>query len=145
MFEGAVGDLSVQVHDFEPGIKPSGLFWTIPIPPSAVEIAPDAGTARYRMTGVAVPDFHDFLNAISPSPASRPGHVSFDVAWARAGDRQSIRDETFGFTGTYIPSSATVAFAAADDGTGVVYASDPGGQTVVSAGVGRERNGVFFF
>ena len=25
-----------QVHDWEPGIRPSGLFWTIPITPSAI-------------------------------------------------------------------------------------------------------------
>ena len=27
-----------QVHDFEPGIAPSGLFWTIPIPGDAIDV-----------------------------------------------------------------------------------------------------------
>jgi len=28
-FTGAVGDLTTQVDDLEPGIEASGLFWTI--------------------------------------------------------------------------------------------------------------------
>ena len=31
------------VHDYEPGIMPNGLFWTIPVPRSAVEIQPRGG------------------------------------------------------------------------------------------------------
>jgi hypothetical protein len=96
------------------------------------------------MTSLAVPDFHDFLNAVSEHPTSVPGHVSFDVRWAGGGERQSIRDETFGFTGTYVAGSATISFTAYDDGAGVTYASDPGGQVTIGGGLGRERNGIFF-
>jgi hypothetical protein len=96
------------------------------------------------MTNLAVPDFHDFLNAISESPATVPGHVSFDVEWSGDGDRTVIRDETFGFTGEYVGGSATIAFTAADDGTGVTYTSDPENQVTIGSGVGRERNGIFF-
>jgi hypothetical protein len=140
-----VGDPSAQVHDFEPGIKPSGLFWTIPVPPSAGVVYPHAGTARFRMQNVAVPDFHDFFNAISPFPSTLPAHVSFDVRWSGGGGATQIRDPVFGFEGTYIGGEATILFRAYDDTRrGVIFTSNPGGQTTVGAGVGSERNGVFF-
>ena len=96
------------------------------------------------MTNLAVPDYHDFLNAISESPVTVPGHVSFDVEWSGDGDHKSIRDETFGFTGNYVGGHTTIAFTVSDDGTGISYTSDPGGQVTIGSGVGRERNGIFF-
>jgi hypothetical protein len=139
-----VGDPSDQVHDFEPGIKPSGLFWTIPLPQSTMSADPVTGRGRYRVQNLAVPDFHDFFNAISPFPATRPGHVSFDVRWAGGGESTEIRDDVFGFEGTFVGGPATITFRAYDDARrAVIFTSDPG-QTTVSAGVGLERNGVFF-
>jgi hypothetical protein len=93
-----------------------------------------------------VPDFHDFFNAISPSPDPAPvsSHVSFEVTWHGGGDRQRIRDADFGFTGDYVPGDVTIAFVASNDGTGVTYRSVADGQTTVGGGVGHERNGVFF-
>ena len=140
-----MGDLSAQVHDFEPGIKPSGLFWTIPVPPSAGSADPHTGAARFRMQNVAVPDFGNFFNAISPFPSTLPGHVSFDVRWAGGGATTEIRDPVFGFEGTYTGGEATISFRAYDDTRrGVIFTSNPAGQTNVGAGVGSEHNGVFF-
>jgi hypothetical protein len=139
-----VGDPSAQVHDFEPGIKPSGLFWTIPMPASAGSVDPDTGAARFRMQNVAVPDFHDFFNAISPFPSTLPAHVSFDVRWSGGGEKTEIRDPEFGYEGVYVASEATIMFRAYDDNRrGVIFTSDAG-QTTAGVGVGRERNGVFF-
>ena len=139
-----MGDPTHQVHDFEPGIKPSGLFWTIPIAASAIDVAPGTGRARYDLENLALRDFHDIFNAVSPSPTSRPGHVSFDVRWAGDGDRTTIRDTTFGFVGDFVGGNIAVSFTASDDGTGVIYTSDAEGQTTISGGVGHERNGIFF-
>ena len=139
-----MGDPTGQVHDFEPGILPSGLFWTVPIDRSAIASQPAHGRARFTQTNMAVPDFHDFANAVSPTPTSVPGHVSFDVRWVRGGSAQKINDATFGFAGQFIPSSASIRFAVSDDGTGVVYKSDDAGQVTVGGGVGKERNGVLF-
>jgi len=141
-----VGDFtnSVQVHDFEPGIEPSGLFWTTLVAPSAINVDDDDSQARLRVQNIAVPDFHDFLNAVSPDPASVRSHVSFDVRWRPHGDPVVVRDETFGFAGRFIPSEVTIEFTARNDGAGVMYRSDAANQHTVSGGVGRERNGVFF-
>jgi len=139
-----VGD---QVHDFEPGIAPSGLFWTVPVPPSAVSINPGRGRARFQMDNVAVPDFHDFFNAIGfadPAIPTLPSHVSFDVEWHGGGERLKVRDTTFDFGGSFVSVEASVTFSATNDGTGVTYTSVADGQTTVSAGVGHEQNGAFF-
>jgi hypothetical protein len=119
-----------QVHDWEPGIKRSGLFWTIPLP-ARVFSHRGGSWARFHAQGLPMPDYHDFVNAISPSPRTKPGHVSFDVRWH--GDASTVG------------GTATIEFRARDDRRGVVYTSLPGGQTTVgSSAVGFERNGVFF-
>lgn len=140
-----MGDPSDQVHDFEPGIKPSGLFWTMPVPPTVSSADPTTGQARYRIQNLALPDFHDFFNAVSPFPHTIPGHVSFDVRWLGGGQPTTIRDPVFGFEGSYVGGPATIMFRVYDDNRrGVIFTSDATGQTTVSAGVGQERNGVFF-
>jgi hypothetical protein len=70
--------------------------------------------------------------------------VSFDVRWAGGGDRLTVRDPDFGFVGQFVAGDATIAFTCQDDDSPVVYTSVPEGQSTVSAGVGHERNGVFF-
>src|SRR5205809_7398148 len=115
----------------------------MPISSTAIHVTLGAGEARLRAENVAVPDFHDFPNAVSPSPTSIPAHVSFDVHWTGA-DRKKIRDPTFGFAGDYVVCDSTIDFSASDDGAGVVYTSDPGGQKTIGGGIGLERNGVFF-
>jgi hypothetical protein len=143
-----VGDPTQQVHDFEPGIARSGLFWTIPIARSAIDVEPDTGRARLHAAHVPVTDFHNFFIAVGlsePPPAPVPSHVSFDVRWAGSGDRQAIRDDTFGFAGHYVACNATINFTASNDGGDVIYRADTTGQyNVGQPGVGRERNGVFF-
>jgi hypothetical protein len=133
------------VHDFEAGIRASGLFWTIPMPHETMQGRPRIGRARFHSRHLAVPDFHDFLNAVSPNPKSTPGHVSFDVRWR--GDpagRQRIRDKTFGFVGEFVPCRATIEFSVSDDRRDVVYTSVARRQKTVGGGIGHERNGRFF-
>jgi hypothetical protein len=141
-----VGDFqnSVQLHDFNPGIAPSGLFWTIAMDDDVFHARRRKGTARFRVRNLAIPDFTDFANSVSPNPTSVPGHASFDVRWLGGGARSHISDAAFGFAGDFVAGDIRIRFAARDDDTGVVYRSDPDGQKTVSGGVGRERNGVFF-
>ena len=144
----AVGDPTQQVHDFEPGIAPSGLFWTIPIASSAIRVDPGSGQARLRADNVPVTDYHNFFIAVGlsdPPPTPVPSHVSFDVRWSGTGPRKTFRDEAYRFTGHYMSCDATLDFTASNDGGDVIYTSDPGGQyNVGQPGVGHERNGVFF-
>jgi hypothetical protein len=139
-----VDDLTNQVHDWEPGIAESGLFWTIPISDSQLSVSPGAGAARFRMDNLAIPDSHDFFNSIDPNHVSVPSHVSFDSRWFGGGAKTRIHDATFGFEGDFVDGPVSIEFTAQQDTNGVVYRSDPMGQRTLSAGVGHERNGVFF-
>jgi hypothetical protein len=142
-----VGDPSQQVHDFNPGIAPSGLFWTTPIEPGAIKVDPVTGEASLRVQALKIPDYHDILNSIGivPGPAPVPSRVSFDVRWAGHGAPFDLHDATFGFAGHYVSGPATISFTATNDGSSVVYTSDAAGQTNPGPpGVGTEQNGVFF-
>lgn len=143
-----MGDPVLQFHDFEPGILQSGLFWTVPIRSSAIDVAPGAGTARLRATELAVPDYTNFFNAVAPNPDPPPipSRVSFDVRWHGGGDRRKLRDTTFGFVGNFVEGAATIDFRVANDAPGsVVYTAVAEGQTTVGPpAVGHERNGIFF-
>jgi hypothetical protein len=144
LFKGAVGDFSKQEHDFNPGIKRTGLFWTVRMPADLLDSNAPVGRAHMRGRRMAVPDFHDFFNSISPDAKGQPGHVSFDVFWRGDGDEQRIRDRGFDFAGRFIPGRAHIDFRVREDHSDVVYTSVRDGQKTVSGGVGRERNGVFF-
>ena len=142
-----MGDPTVQVHDFEPGIAPSGLFWTVPIEPGAIKVDPTTGEARLRVQALKVGDYHDFFNSfgIIPGPAPLPSRVSFDVRWAGHGEPVDLHDTTFGFAGHYVTGPATISFTASNDSSRVVYRSDATGQTNPGPpAVGTEQNGVFF-
>ena len=141
-----MGDPTQQVHDFTPGIAPSGLFWTIPIEPGAIKVDPGTGEARLRVQALKTLDFHDIFNSFGLVPGpTLPSRVSFDVRWAGHGEATDLRDPTFGFTGHYVNGPATISFTASNDGTGVVYRSDAAGQSnPASPAVGTEQNGVYF-
>jgi hypothetical protein len=142
-----VGDPSVQVHDFNPGIAPSGLFWTIPIEPGAIKVDLATGEARLRVQALKIDDYHDILNSIGlvPGPPPLPSRVSFDVRWAGHGAPVDLNDPTFGFMGHYVTGPATISFTASNDNSRVVYRSDTTGQSNPGPpAVGTERNGVFF-
>jgi hypothetical protein len=148
-----VGNPAQQLHDWEPGIARSGLFWTIPIRASMLRVDPRTGRARLRAHRVAVKDFHDFINAVlGGGPAPVPSHVSFDVHWAGGGKHRRLRDSTFHFAGRYVTGPARIQFTAYEDGGSVVFSSEPAGQYnptpdqggAGSPAVGHERNGRFF-
>ena len=146
-----MADPTYQVHDWEPGIVDSGLFWTIPMSPGSVKADPSTGRARMRVEALKIGDYHDFFSAVSGA-TPLPSRVSFDVEWAGGGAPVHLRDETFTFVGDYVPGPATISFVASDDGSGITYWSDAEGQynpTLEQGGagdpaVGTERNGSYF-
>jgi hypothetical protein len=135
-----------QVHDFNPGIGADGLFWTLPVPRNSVAIDLDAGTAAFQMTNLAMPDFHDIVNSLSPNPTSTPGFVSFDVRWHATSGLMTLRDASAGFTGEFRKSTATIWWSANEPAQQFQFESDPAATstTVNTAVMGHERNGRFF-
>ena len=157
---GAVGDPTQQDHDWEPGIAPSGLFWTIPVDDRFIEVHGKPGDRNFNCEAryhgeVELSDYHDFFNAvgfIDPPIPTVPATVRFDVRWMGGGPVQVVRDTDYGFTGTFVTGPAQIRFEARNEHDEVVYRSDPGGQfnpTPAQGGagmpaVGIEQNGVFF-
>jgi len=139
---------SQQIHDFEPGIKPSGLFWTEPIPPGSVEISLANRTARMRLNNAEIPDYHDIFNVAGltqPPIAPVPSRISMDVRWQGKTAPVHIRDTTNQFVGDYIDSTATIVCSAEQRSTHFSFTSDPAAtSTPVSGVIGQERNGTFF-
>ena len=144
-------DPNFQVHDWEPGIAKSGLFWTIAVEPESIKANPLNGRAHFRAHGLKLGDYHDFFNAVSGGKPI-PGRASFDVEWAGGGSPVHLRNEDFTFEGNFVPGPATIRFAARDEKSGVTYRSVAQGQynpTLDQGGagdpaVGTERNGRYF-
>jgi hypothetical protein len=117
-----------QVHDFNPGIQPSGLFWTTPI---------ERGSVR-----VDVEDYGNVVNALKDGP-SKPATLSLDAHWSNAPDNDlqvTVRNGKQRFRGEYVRNTATLVWSASE--SGFDFQSDPLASGF--AEVGHERNGVFF-
>ena len=131
------------MNDFNPGIQASGLFWTVAVPDDSVEVHPGAGTARFALSNFATRDFHNIGNSVMGGP-SDPALVSFEMLWAGHGQAVVQTDgSTFSFDS--VISSATVAWSALNEATGMRFQSEPASTSHTEfAAVGHEKNGVFF-
>ena len=137
-----MGAFENQIHDYNPGIQANGVFWTIALPASTVDVNPGAGRASFRATDLAVPDYHDFISSIFPAE-SVPARVSFDIRWHEIQGRDNRKNADEGFAGEFVVTKATAEWSSRQ--AGFEFQSDPA-ETSVSehAIVGHERNGVFF-
>jgi len=139
-----VGSFQGQFHDFSPGIRRSGLFWTTPVPGRSIDADLLQRRSRFHLHHRAMPDYHDFGNSVSPNPTSVAGHVTFDAHWVANGPRQRLRDTDFRYTGRFMPADMRISFTVSDDNSGVVYHSVADGQVSVGGVILQERNGRFF-
>jgi len=76
-----------QVHDFNPGITPNGVFWIVQVPDDAVKISPDGETLNIHLENVAVVDQGSFPAGTGTTPAT----VSFDIAYTKSGGPRQVR------------------------------------------------------
>jgi len=130
------------VHDFNPGILPSGLFWVVQLPRDAFTVSHDGRRATLEAEDVCVLDSFQFLG-----PNSVAVSVSFKVRWQATGPPERRG------SGTAVPATDPAAFLgrfAAARATGVFSGSEVGfsftgrGDTDDTfAELGPERNGVF--
>ena len=136
-----MGAFENQIHDYNPGIASNGVFWTIAMPDSAVDVAPGAGRARYHAVNLPMPDYGDFVSSIFPG-TSEPAVVSFDVRWDEIQERTNRRNTADGFSGEFVVTKATAEWSSRQ--AGFEFRSDPASTSVSEhAIVGHERNGVF--
>jgi len=142
---------SVQIHDFNPGITPSGLFWTIPFPASQVSINLDNGTASMWATDWTIDDYTNIGNSLGDVPPLPvlSGTVSFKVNWTANGKPTQMPNTATptdsGFAGLFINSKAQLWWSADEPAGNFKFESDPADTSKSISGViGKERNGRFY-
>jgi hypothetical protein len=131
-----------QIHDFNPGVNPfpTGLFWTMPIPPGSVTVDMAGKTASLDLSHAKIDDYGDVVRALTRD--SEIAHATFDLElrWHGGTGPTAIRDATNHFAGEYITGAASLKWSAQEPG--FEFVSDEGHAEF--ARIGRERNGVFF-
>jgi hypothetical protein len=105
-----------------------------------VSVNPGAGKATMAIEDFELEDYHDFVNALLDGP-SLPASTSFKVDWSPPKSRQTFRDVANKFVIDLVQTSATMTWVASSGGNVFkpVTVNAP-----LFAGVGHERNGVFF-
>jgi hypothetical protein len=131
--------LTSQVHDFNPGIRDSGLFWTAPIDRGSVRAHQGHGSASLHVVDLDVEDYHDVVNALQDGP-SVEATVGFDVEWSGRDELVQIQNFTNDFAGEYVRNTATLVWSAQESSFSFQADSLASG----FAEIGRERNGRFF-
>jgi hypothetical protein len=128
-----------QIHDFDPGNVPGGLFWTIAIPDNSVAANPEAGKASLVVKHLSTRDFGTVGNALMHG-SWVPATVSFDVEWTGAITRPSTTDGSK-FKFRHVTTGAHINWSGSSS-TGD-FQSSPANQNIKFAELGHDRNGVF--
>jgi hypothetical protein len=147
VFDPQLGDpsqLQGQIHDFNPGVAPSGLFWTIPVAASSVRVSPGATKGRMQLFHSPQLDHFTFENAIlGNGPTPIQGRVSFTVIWTATGPVQSFDNPAQQFRGNFRNAQAQMEWTGRSGD--FEFRSAPLGRSTSSAAeIGRESNGSFY-
>jgi hypothetical protein len=129
-----------QLHDFNPGITASGLFWTIAMPPGTVTVDGLSGSASMRGQALKLEDYFTVANALFGGTPPVPATLSFTVEWAGATGRSAVDDAANDFALQFVTTGATMEWTV--DSGGATYTST-GVTGVPFAIIGKERNGIF--
>lgn len=140
LYQGAVS-LANQVHDFNPGIRESGLFWTAPIKEEALDVDFKAGKATLSLTDFDIEDYGNLENALKDGPEV-DASVSFKMTWSATGHRFNVSDPVHTFAGRFSLATVDITWSAVAP-HGFEFNSSPG-VTQSKSVFGRERNGIFF-
>jgi hypothetical protein len=135
---------ATQVHDFNPGIAPNGLLWTVELPPQAVRADLGVGTALLQSRRIEVGDAHTIPESLSKPEGgpSVPATVSFDVWWGDPTGTKQVADPAAGFAGTFLEVATAIAFTA--ETADFAFVSDPPDTSQGLFGwLGYETNGAY--
>ena len=133
------------MHDFNGGILPSGLFWTVNLSQSTVDFKLNDTRAILHVQNLPVIDTFQFGGA-----SDTPGLVDFHVEWKATG--RAIQrgmgaavppTDAQAFFGEIAPAVSTGSFSGEE--FGFEFESNKGASTSPRgyAQIGTERNGVF--
>jgi hypothetical protein len=144
-----------QIHDISPDIAPSGLFWTVRIPDSWVNVeADDLGEgARYRIDKLQLLDYGKLANSLPaflpPGTAQIPPDkavASFEMRWmGNTGKADATDSGPNQFTMKGIGTHATMSWSASVPAQHFRFNSAAASTSHETfAELVNERNGSFF-
>jgi len=129
-----------QLHDFNPGIADSGLFWTVRVPDSALTI--EGSIARLQVNASLV----DTFTFLGPGPSNAT--VSFDVTWTSSGKMTHFTPGSLdpadptSFAAEFRDATAVGSFSGSNE-LGFSFTASHASSEEVFARMGTERNGSF--
>ena len=129
----------MQLHDFNGGIQPSGLFWIVQVPDSALTM--EGLTVKLHVVNANVIDDFQFF-----APGGVPATVSYDVTWTATSNMQILKPlssdpmDPSNFAAQLHPAIATISFSGSEAGFSV---KGTGSSQGIFAEMGTEQNGVF--
>jgi hypothetical protein len=133
---------ATQIHDYDPGITSSGLFWTIAVSNDSVDADFDDAEAEFELTDLAIADYGSIANGLFHIAPPAPGKVSFNIRWSGATTRGSYTNAGQRFTMDFVQTGAHISWRG-QTGTDSFHTT-MGTQKVVFAQVSQQRSGVFF-
>jgi hypothetical protein len=87
-------------------------------------------------------DFFNIPNAVNNGD-SAAATVSYTIHWQQVKRRRQVHNAHLHVAGLFLDTDATIEWTGRN-ALGFTFTADAAGQTVVSAQLGHERNGVFF-
>jgi hypothetical protein len=132
-----------QIHDFNPGIERSGLFWTVILPASAVQVDLNAGTATLEAHDLHMKDYGNIENAITGSGHPVPSVVSFKVEWTAFDPVHNWNNTAQNFRGTFRDAVAQMEYQIRTVDFDIESAP-LADSTTLAAELGEESNGSFY-
>lgn len=134
----------MQIHDFNPGIRQNGLFWTSIVPDDRVSVDLNDGRAVLEVHDLHMKDYADLANAVAGGgPTPVPSIVSYRVEWTASGGVSQFDNAAQQFRGAFRTAIARMAWSARTPDFDFVSAP-LASSTTDSAQLGSESNGSFY-
>jgi hypothetical protein len=132
------------VHDYNGGIPPSGLFWTVELPQGAFAVIRQHKHARLHLRDLPLIDTFTFLG-----PSDTPAVLSMTIEWDALEDPVELGagaavppTNSAVFLGHFAKAKSTAHIVGCQ--LGFSFRSNPGASSDAGyAEIGAERNGVF--
>lgn len=131
-----------QIHDYDPGITSSGLFWTVAFPDDSVDADMEDAEARFKSSNLTIADYGTIINGLFHGSPPAAGKVSFDIRWSGATSRGTFTDSGKRFTMDFVQTGAHISWHG-KTGSDTFHTTD-GAQRVNFAQIAQSRSGVFF-
>ena len=133
---------ATQIHDYDPGITSSGLFWTIAFPEDSVQSEFEDAHAEFKFSDLTIADYGTILNGLFHIAPPATAKVSFDIRWSGASNRGTYTNAGQRFTMDFVQTGAHISWQG-KTGNDTFHTTD-GAQRVNFAQIARQRSGVFF-